>query len=185
MFSQQVFVLLGEKALQSFFLRNNQAAPERWPSGRRRSPAKGVYVKSVSWVRIPSSPPSISTKRLMALRKSTRVDRLPYFLPHFERRIAANFGEQLRPLCNSCVGVCGDESHRWQQFNMPCRIGVMLLRQIMRVQTPPREQSRRLPTYAPLLPCWLVTLTTGMRKTFFGSDKRFAKRRRGCCLRRP
>lgn len=57
MFSQQVFVLLGEKALQSFFLRNNQAAPERWPSGRRRSPAKGVYVKSVSWVRIPSSPP--------------------------------------------------------------------------------------------------------------------------------
>src|SRR5690606_20925017 len=32
--------------------------PERWASGRRRSPAKGVYVKSVSWVRIPSSPPS-------------------------------------------------------------------------------------------------------------------------------
>ncbi len=24
--------------------------PERWPSGRRRSPAKGVYVKRVSWV---------------------------------------------------------------------------------------------------------------------------------------
>lgn len=33
------------------------SAPERWPSGRRRSPAKGVYVKSVSRVRIPSSPP--------------------------------------------------------------------------------------------------------------------------------
>ncbi len=32
-------------------------AAERWPSGRRRSPAKGVYVKSVSRVRIPSSPP--------------------------------------------------------------------------------------------------------------------------------
>jgi hypothetical protein len=36
---------------------NITAAPERWPSGRRRSPAKGVYVKSVSRVRIPSSPP--------------------------------------------------------------------------------------------------------------------------------
>lgn len=62
LFAQQVFRLLGEKALHSFFLRNNQAAPERWPSGRRRSPAKGVYVKSVSWVRIPSSPPSVSFK---------------------------------------------------------------------------------------------------------------------------
>ena len=30
---------------------------ERWPSGRRRSPAKGVYVISVSRVRIPLSPP--------------------------------------------------------------------------------------------------------------------------------
>ena len=47
----------GEKALQSDPYANNQATPERWPSGRRRSPAKGVYVKSVSRVRIPSSPP--------------------------------------------------------------------------------------------------------------------------------
>ena len=30
---------------------------ERWPSGRRRSPAKGVWVKSPSRVRIPLSPP--------------------------------------------------------------------------------------------------------------------------------
>ena len=35
---------------------------ERWPSGRRRSPAKGVYAKSVSRVRIPSSPPLAPTK---------------------------------------------------------------------------------------------------------------------------
>src|SRR5690606_34510617 len=34
-----------------------RAATERWPSGRRRSPAKGVDLKRVSWVRIPSSPP--------------------------------------------------------------------------------------------------------------------------------
>src|SRR3989344_6328427 len=33
--------------------------PERWPSGRRRAPAKGVYAKSVSRVRIPLSPPSM------------------------------------------------------------------------------------------------------------------------------
>ena len=38
-------------------------APERWPSGRRRSPAKGVEVKSFSWVRIPSSPPSLHDER--------------------------------------------------------------------------------------------------------------------------
>ena len=31
--------------------------PERWPSGRRRAPAKGVRVKSPSRVRIPLSPP--------------------------------------------------------------------------------------------------------------------------------
>ena len=31
---------------------------ERWPSGRRRTPAKGVRVKSPSRVRIPLSPPS-------------------------------------------------------------------------------------------------------------------------------
>ena len=30
---------------------------ERWPSGRRRTPGKCVYVKSVSWVRIPPAPP--------------------------------------------------------------------------------------------------------------------------------
>ena len=30
---------------------------ERWPSGRRRTPAKGVRVKSPSRVRIPLSPP--------------------------------------------------------------------------------------------------------------------------------
>ena len=30
---------------------------ERWPSGRRRSPAKGVYLIRVSRVQIPASPP--------------------------------------------------------------------------------------------------------------------------------
>lgn len=30
---------------------------ESWPSGRRRSPAKGVHLKRVSGVRIPRSPP--------------------------------------------------------------------------------------------------------------------------------
>ena len=30
---------------------------ERWPSGRRRTPGKCVYAKSVSWVRIPPAPP--------------------------------------------------------------------------------------------------------------------------------
>jgi hypothetical protein len=51
---------------------NITAAPERWPSGRRRSPAKGVYVKSVSRVRIPSSPP-LFFKSLVFLKNANSV----------------------------------------------------------------------------------------------------------------
>lgn len=40
--------------------------PERWPSGRRRTPAKGVRVKSPSRVRIPLSPPVISLCKTMS-----------------------------------------------------------------------------------------------------------------------
>ena len=43
----------------------DKAAVERWPSGRRRSPAKGVWVKSPSRVRIPSSPPHCFVKPLI------------------------------------------------------------------------------------------------------------------------
>src|SRR5437016_9189808 len=45
---------------------------ERWPSGRRRTPAKGVRVKSPSRVRIPLSPPIFPSKSkyyLVARRK--------------------------------------------------------------------------------------------------------------------
>ena len=45
---------------------------ERWPSGRRRSPAKGVYAKSVSRVRIPSSPPAQTAKLLISLLNSRK-----------------------------------------------------------------------------------------------------------------
>jgi hypothetical protein len=44
------------------------APTERWPSGRRRSPAKGVGLKRLSWVRIPSSPPSSSTTAVSSPR---------------------------------------------------------------------------------------------------------------------
>jgi hypothetical protein len=48
----------------------NIPARERWPSGRRRTPAKGVSVKSASRVRIPPSPPfSVSADDLLG-RKS-------------------------------------------------------------------------------------------------------------------
>ena len=47
---------LGVK-LEDLFLR------ERWPSGRRRSPAKRVYLTRVSRVRIPPSPPKFSKQR--------------------------------------------------------------------------------------------------------------------------
>ena len=39
----RVFGFVDKKALQSKALRLSEAATERWPSGRRRSPAKGVY----------------------------------------------------------------------------------------------------------------------------------------------
>ena len=48
-------------------------APERWPSGRRRSPAKGVGLKRASWVRIPSSPPAPLFRENLSLR-SLRVE---------------------------------------------------------------------------------------------------------------
>jgi hypothetical protein len=37
------------------------AHAERWPSGRRRTPGKCVWVKSSSRVRIPPAPPTISS----------------------------------------------------------------------------------------------------------------------------
>ena len=40
---------------------------ERWPSGRRRAPAKGVRVKSPSRVRIPLSPPDSPFPREMPI----------------------------------------------------------------------------------------------------------------------
>ncbi len=48
------------------------ARPERWPSGRRRSPAKGVGPKRASRVRIPSSPP-VPLSRAGSLRLRLRV----------------------------------------------------------------------------------------------------------------
>ena len=55
---------------------------ERWPSGRRRTPAKGVRVKSPSRVRIPLSPPvrfgKSATYRIEA-------DPAPHTVPHKTR----------------------------------------------------------------------------------------------------
>jgi hypothetical protein len=50
-------------------------APERWPSGRRRTPAKGVRVKSPSRVRIPLSPPVLqeTANALHAARRRSSV----------------------------------------------------------------------------------------------------------------
>ena len=50
-------------ALHSDMPASIAGSPERWPSGRRRSPAKGVGPKRASWVRIPSSPPSFRSRQ--------------------------------------------------------------------------------------------------------------------------
>ena len=42
---------------------------ERWPSGRRRTPAKGVRVKSPSRVRIPLSPPATRIRSFQSVSK--------------------------------------------------------------------------------------------------------------------
>src|SRR5882762_6027298 len=47
---------------------------ERWPSGRRRTPAKGVRVISPSRVRIPLSPPGLSPVRT----DTYAIPRFPY-----------------------------------------------------------------------------------------------------------
>jgi hypothetical protein len=44
---------------------------ERWPSGRRRTPAKGVRVKSPSRVRIPLSPPTSNADRHPGSQRQT------------------------------------------------------------------------------------------------------------------
>jgi hypothetical protein len=47
---------------------------ERWPSGRRRTPAKGVRVKSPSRVRIPLSPPVLGVGFILTnVNEGTRV----------------------------------------------------------------------------------------------------------------
>lgn len=74
-----------EKALHSANQANNQAGPERWPSGRRRSPAKGVYVKSVSRVRIPSSPPSDFPHTLLFIGSSV-LELFAFVRSHSARR---------------------------------------------------------------------------------------------------
>src|ERR1700749_872227 len=49
------------------------ARVERWPSGRRRTPAKGVRVKSPSRVRIPPSPPIINLRASQKVSKITKT----------------------------------------------------------------------------------------------------------------
>jgi len=41
---------------------------ERWPSGRRRTPGKCVYLTRVSWVRIPLSPLNVLKKNVILFK---------------------------------------------------------------------------------------------------------------------
>src|SRR4051794_26848145 len=42
-------------------------SPERWPSGRRRSIRNRVYCKTVSWVRLPPSPPNFAQAKFASI----------------------------------------------------------------------------------------------------------------------
>ena len=70
---------------------------ESWPRGRRCSPAKRVYAKSVSGVRIPSSPPPNISRGLNVLAVQTsfslifRLSKFPNF-PRFSCNFCNFFG---------------------------------------------------------------------------------------------
>src|SRR5712675_1440859 len=74
--------------------------PERWPSGRRRAPAKGVWVKSPSRVRIPPSPP-IASQILVGLDQLTLAATKRGFEPEiwkrgFDKIAEGDFGRRAR-----------------------------------------------------------------------------------------
>ena len=70
------------KAITSYLLGTNRrcrggVVTDGWPSGRRRAPGKCVYVKSVSWVRIPPHPPVSKRSALSARWISPLNGRIP------------------------------------------------------------------------------------------------------------
>src|SRR5687767_15920759 len=69
-------------------------APESWPSGRRRTPAKGVWVKSPSRVRIPLSPP-VSSDALPRASDETGRERDLEPEPEGSTKIAGSNFERL------------------------------------------------------------------------------------------
>ena len=74
-----------------FILPRSQSPPERWPSGRRRTPAKGVRVKSPSRVRIPLSPPVFSIAQRDFFTRAKASQRISREMPNpaaNSRRIA-------------------------------------------------------------------------------------------------
>jgi len=64
---------------------------ERWPSGRRHAPAKGAYLKRVSWVRIPSSPPLFLEISLFINALAECVLQCSHNLSHIGRSLAQGF----------------------------------------------------------------------------------------------
>src|ERR1017187_6090383 len=73
---------------------------ERWPSGRRRAPAKGVRVKSPSRVRIPLSPPITSLRSFQIVSKIAK---------NTEKHRVLSFSDDLIPsfaIPRSCWYIC-------------------------------------------------------------------------------
>jgi hypothetical protein len=73
-------------AITSFLLGINRrcrwgVVTDGWPSGRRRAPGKCVYVKSVSWVRIPPHPPYQAPKILFSLGNFLGAHSIPPSIP--------------------------------------------------------------------------------------------------------
>ena len=83
-----------------------------WPSGRRRAPGKCVYVKSVSWVRIPPPPP-VPIRAALSARPISPLD----------GRIPGVFGADL---LTGKAGKSPKIALRWPILSEPADLGVLV-----------------------------------------------------------
>src|SRR5690606_5578325 len=87
---------------------------ERWPSGRRRSPAKGVYPNPVSRVRIPPSPPFQFYPPRSPIQSQTES-------PDFPRE-GFEPDKRVRPLARASGNERAARSPQARNGQKPCRL---------------------------------------------------------------
>ncbi len=127
---------------------NAQPAPdsknmnsERWLSGRKRSPAKGVRVKSPSRVRIPLSPPEINKAPLWGFIDFLLEGGLDAEPCSTSRR--SRFGRRRRPAGATSAARSQSLSLRQKSIKPPCGAFLMACWRKGWMQNPDRLTSQR------------------------------------------